>query len=138
DASLQKILYELRDFRRDNKEQLMDIKQELSKVNKRLDKAEGRIEEVETRVLTTETAIKKLLQRQITLETKLTDQEGRSRRENIRIYGIQKESEGRCMVTFLENLLPKDVKLGIERAHRALAPRPKGPDAKPRSIVAKF
>uniref|UniRef100_W5NE56 L1 transposable element RRM domain-containing protein n=1 Tax=Lepisosteus oculatus TaxID=7918 RepID=W5NE56_LEPOC len=143
DSSLQKILHELRDFRQDNKEQLADIKQELSKVNKRLDKAEGQIEEVETRILT-DTVIKKLLQQQITLETKLTDQEGRLCQENIRIYGIPEESEGHCMVTFLENLLrgklglPKDVELGIERAHRALAPRPRGPDAKPRSIVAKF
>uniref|UniRef100_W5N444 L1 transposable element RRM domain-containing protein n=1 Tax=Lepisosteus oculatus TaxID=7918 RepID=W5N444_LEPOC len=127
DASLQKILYELRDFRWDNKEQITDIKLELSNVNKRLDKAEGRTEEVETRVLRTETVIKKLLQRQVTLETKLTDQEGRLRRENIRIYGIPEESEGCCMVTFLENLrrgeldLPKDMELGIERAHRGVA-----------------
>ncbi|ROI96191.1 LINE-1 type transposase domain-containing protein 1 [Anabarilius grahami] len=48
------------------------------------------------------------------------------------------------MVDFLDNLLksalafPADRELGIERAHRALVPKPNNPQAKPRSIVVKF
>ncbi|KAL7851465.1 hypothetical protein AOLI_G00218210 [Acnodon oligacanthus] len=57
------------------------------------------------------------------MEAKLTDQEGRSRRDNLRIYGIPKEAEGKDMVGFLENLLkrvldfPHDEQLRIEREH---------------------
>lgn len=48
------------------------------------------------------------------------------------------------MVDFLDNLLksalafPPDRELGIERAHRALVPKPNNPQAKPRSIVVTF
>lgn len=48
------------------------------------------------------------------------------------------------MVGFLDNLLksalnfPRDRELRIKRAHRALAPKPNGLQAKPRSIVVKF
>uniref|UniRef100_W5LX85 L1 transposable element RRM domain-containing protein n=1 Tax=Lepisosteus oculatus TaxID=7918 RepID=W5LX85_LEPOC len=140
DTSLQKILQELRDFRQDSKQQLTDIKRGLSRVNKRLGEAKRWIKKVETRVLTTETVIKKLLQRQNTLETKLTDQEGRSRRDNIWMDGIPEESEATFLETVLrgELDLPKEVELRIERAQRALEPRLIGPDAKPPSIVTKF
>lgn len=78
------------------------------------------------------------------METKLLDQEGRARRNNIRIYGIPQGAEGNNITNFLENLLresldfPQDLELKIERAHRALALRSTNPQAKPRSIVAKL
>lgn len=46
-----------------------------------------------------EDAMMELLKRQVKLEARLTDQEGRSRRDNIRIHGIV---EG--MTVFVENL----------------------------------
>ncbi len=39
------------------------------------------------------------------MEAKLIDQEGRVRRDNIRIYGIPEEAEGNNISSFLENLL---------------------------------
>lgn len=48
------------------------------------------------------------------------------------------------MAGFLDNLLktsldiPRDGDLKIERAHRALAPKPANPQSRPRSIVVKF
>ena len=144
DASLRSILNELRDFRRDNKHQLTEIKQELHRTNNRLEEAETRIDEAETALQATTTLLKRLLQRQASMEAKLTDQEGRARRDNIRIYGIPEEAEGGDISTFLENLLkesldfPPDTELKIERAHRALAPKSTGPQAKPRSIIVKF
>lgn len=143
-ASLEGILREIKEFRRDNRQQLADIKQELSKTNKRLEEAEGRIEETEQRMTTMETVLKRVIQQQTALEAGLLDQEGRSRRENIRVYGIPENAEGSCMVSFLETLLknqldyPEATELRIERAHRALAPKPAQGDQKPRSIVAKF
>ncbi len=87
--------------------------------------------------------VKRLSQRQASMEAKLIDQEGRARRDDIRIYGIPEESEGNNISRFLENLLrdsldfPHDAEIKIERAHRALAPKPTDPQAKPRSIIAK-
>lgn len=144
DASLRSILNELKDFRRDNKQQLKEIKQELSKTNNRLEAAEDRIEEAETALGAAATMIKRLTQRQAAIEAKMLDQEARARRENIRIYGIPEDAEGNNMTGFLENLLrdsldfPQETELRIERAHRALAPKSTSPQAKPRSIVAKL
>lgn len=47
EACLQSILNELREFRRDSREQLSDIKHELKRANERLDEAEGRIDKTE-------------------------------------------------------------------------------------------
>lgn len=68
----------------------------------------------------------------------MTDLEGRSRRNNIRIYGIPEGAEGTSAVTFIENFIKTELGndlgcgLGIERTHRAMAPKPP-PSAPPRS-----
>uniref|UniRef100_A0AAR2KF39 L1 transposable element RRM domain-containing protein n=1 Tax=Pygocentrus nattereri TaxID=42514 RepID=A0AAR2KF39_PYGNA len=144
EPSLQRILDELHEFRRDNNVQLADIKQEIQGVNDRLDEAEERIEETETVLQAASMLIKRLAQRQTKLEARLIDQEGRARRENLRIYGVPENKEGADMVSFLDNLfkkaldLPSDRDLGIERAHRALTRRQDSAQGKPRSIVVKF
>lgn len=143
-ASLQSIMNELKDFRRDNKQHLAEIKQELRRTNNRLDEAEGRIDEVENTLMAVSSLLKKLVKRNASLERKLTDQEGRARRDNIRIYGIPEGDEGDNMTDFVQNLfkvsldLPPDMNIAIERAHRALTAKSADPEAKPRSIVAKF
>lgn len=86
-----------------------------------------------------------LLKHQIQLDAKLVALESQSRRENIRIYGVQEELEqnAQSMAAYVEHLLrenleiPATVKLTVERAHRSLAARPP-PDAPPRSIIAKL
>ena len=77
------ILGELRDFRRDNKTQLEGVKNEITKVNTRLEEAEGRIVNAEEMIQNTEDILSKKLKLQTQLEAKITDQEGRSRRETI-------------------------------------------------------
>ena len=65
-------------------------------------------------------------------ENKLLDQEGRSRRKNLRIYNVPEGAEGSAMVEFMEKLLrdtleiPPTTSLDIERAHRALTLKPPG------------
>ncbi|KAL6460978.1 hypothetical protein MHYP_G00309440 [Metynnis hypsauchen] len=49
----------------------------------------------------------RLKQRQTDMKAKLTDQEGRSRRDNLHICGIPEEAEGEDMIGFLENLLKR-------------------------------
>lgn len=141
DATLHSILSEIKDFRRDNNQQLAEIKQELHSTNNRLEEAEGRIEETETALQAMATLMKKLMKRQVSMEAKLTDQEGRARRDNLRIHGIPEKEEGDNMCAFLEKLLSDTLDIHgirIERAHRTQAPAPSDPQARPRSIIAKF
>ncbi|KAI4817805.1 hypothetical protein KUCAC02_011181 [Chaenocephalus aceratus] len=139
------ILKELREFRKDNGQQLKEIRKEINKTNIRIAEAEGRIEATETRLQVAEEAVTELLQLQVHLDAKLTDMEGRSRRENIRIHGVKEGAEDNSpsMGTFVEDLLregldlPATFELRVERAHRALMPKPPG-EVSPRSIVVKL
>ncbi|KAK7881156.1 hypothetical protein WMY93_029565 [Mugilogobius chulae] len=114
------------------------------KTEARLEETEARIDEVETTLQATSALLKQLLQRQDSMEAKLTDQEARARRENLRIYGIPEEAEGNNIIAFLEKLLcetldfTREACVKIERAHRALGPKPTGQQTQPRSIIVKF
>lgn len=107
--------------------------------------AETRIEKTEDRVQNVEQVLNKMIKVINQQENKLLDQEGRLRRENFRVYKVPEGAEGSAMVEFLEKLLrdtleiPQTTSLDIERAHRALTPRPPGDrEDKPQSIIIKF
>uniref|UniRef100_A0A3B5R9Q0 L1 transposable element RRM domain-containing protein n=1 Tax=Xiphophorus maculatus TaxID=8083 RepID=A0A3B5R9Q0_XIPMA len=145
-AEWETVLQELRGFRQENNAHLGEIKEEIRKMNTRLDEAEDRIEKAEERILTTEDAVTEIIKLQIKLEDKLMDLESRTRRENIRIYGVPEaaERDSASMGDFVEKLLREGLALSqdeldihIERAHRSLGPPPPS-DAPPRSIVVKF
>lgn len=82
---------------------------------------------------------------QVQMEAKLTDLEGRSRCDNIRLHGVKEgvENNMATMIYFVEDLLMKGLELHpntalhIERAHRSLAQKPPT-EAPRRSIVVKF
>ena len=145
EVDLALILRELRGFRQDNKKQMQELKGEIAKTNARVDQAESRIVGNEERLQNVEEILAEMLTIQETLQAKLTDLEGRSRRENMRIYGVTegKEGEARSLVPFVAKMLreslniPAETPLQIQRAHRALAPVPQE-GAQPRSIVVKF
>lgn len=78
------------------------------------------------------------------LKAKVADLEGRSRRNNIRIFGLPEAIEGPRPTTFFSELLvevfgaslfpsPPD----LDRAHRALTVKPK-PGERPRSVIIRF
>lgn len=123
EPTLLNILKELRDFRKDNNDQYSDIKRELKRVNDRVEEAQCRIEESETVLQAVSGLITRLTERQVGLEARLVEQEGRARRDNLRIYGIAEDKEGTDLVKFLDNMLKialgfsNDLSLGIERAH---------------------
>lgn len=79
-------------------------------------------------------------------ESKLLDQECRSRRWNLRLYNVPEAAENESsMVKFVEKLLrdsldiPQSMSLGIERTQRVLGPKPSGNgEEKPRSIIIVF
>ncbi|KAJ1192208.1 hypothetical protein NDU88_001520 [Pleurodeles waltl] len=69
----------------------------------------------------------------LSLCSKLTDIEDRSRRDNIRLFGFPELAEGTDTSSFLRSVLPKltkivfDLPLEFQRAHR-LAPKRKPPN----------
>ena len=73
----------------------------------------------------------------------MIDLESRSRLNNLRIYGIPEGKEGKSVAHFVSELLekqlglPPGVDLQIQRAHRALIPKPAA-TATPRSIIVNF
>lgn len=145
DANLEAILSELRQSRRENSENFKALKEDMANVKACITEVETRVGEVEDRTGLVEEAMAELAKLCHKLEAKQTDLEGRTRRENIRIYGVPEgEEEGsRSVSKFVESLLKdaldalKHIDLNIERAHRSLGPKPP-PDAAPRSILVKF
>uniref|UniRef100_A0A3Q3GY08 L1 transposable element RRM domain-containing protein n=1 Tax=Labrus bergylta TaxID=56723 RepID=A0A3Q3GY08_9LABR len=132
-----------------------------TKINQQVSVATGKIEEVVKRLRDMERnmagkdewdigvkdTLIQLLNSQKRLQEKVTDLEGRSRRNNIRIYGIPENTEGSSMSRFLESMILLELgesmglcgekSLEIERAHRALGPQPPA-SAAPRSTVVRF
>lgn len=141
-------------FREDIKKQMDEF---VSEVNRKMQDVTGliegavkRVDQLEENMLVMERwdigvkdTLTQLLTNQRALQDKVTDLEGRSRRNNIRIYGIPEGAEGTSAATFIENFIKTELGdesgrgLGIERAHRALAPKPP-PSAPPRSMVVRF
>uniref|UniRef100_A0A8C1EJS6 Uncharacterized protein n=1 Tax=Cyprinus carpio carpio TaxID=630221 RepID=A0A8C1EJS6_CYPCA len=69
---------------------------------------------------------------------KLTDLESRSRRNNLRIFRVPEETEKGSVTQFVEEIIRSKLDIEtdcqIQRAHRALAPKPKT-DQPPRAIM---
>lgn len=130
-------------FKKDINTKLAETANELASHETRLEEAEKRLEEMERWNLAAKDALIQSLQQQRNIQTKLADLEGRSRRNNIRIFGLKEGSEGNSVLQCVEDLLraelslPPDSALNIQRAHRALVPKP-GPEKPPRSVVVNF
>lgn len=75
------------------------------------------------------------------LRGKLDDMENRARRNNLRLVGFPEGVEGGNGVSFLQEWLPKILKVNmcfeIERCHRTLQPRPAEHD-RPRALVIRL
>lgn len=88
-------------------------------------------------------ALLQSIKQQRILQDMMTDQEGRSRWNNIRIFGLKEGAEGSSVTQFIEQLLknelplPTNMEPQIQRAHRALLRKPDA-DKPPRSIVVNF
>lgn len=153
-----RILAELEKIRNDNKDGHMETQQALTRLEasfkilrEDMTKLENRTTEIEERISDNEDstrrherALRYLLHREMDLTARCEDMQNRLRRNNLRIYRVPEGSEGRDVKLFVLELckstlqLPADLNIGIERAHRALAAKPKNPDAAPRSLVVRF
>lgn len=122
---------------------LGDIRGDLKNTTTRVEEAEQRVADLEERNHNLEDSLRQLQQKQELMQTKVTDLEARSRRNNIRIYGIPEGEEESNMMDFVVKFLKSELAasgeldLKIQRCHRALAPRPPR-DAPPRSIIMNF
>ncbi|KAK7912474.1 hypothetical protein WMY93_012685 [Mugilogobius chulae] len=107
EGKFDQILNELRDFRKENKEQLSAMRKDISGISKRMDEAEERIITAENHIQSAEDLLMELAKRQSQVEEKLVDLEGRSRRDNVRIYGVVEGAEDNAssVINFIETLL---------------------------------
>lgn len=131
---------ELTSLREDIDHKLRENNKELQEQKAKLAEAEGRITELEEWNADANEALLKLLNQTRYMQDKLTEQEVRSRRNNIRIFGLPEETEGSSMTDYLDQLLrtelelPEEIQLQIQRAHRT-PPLKRSANAPPRSVV---
>lgn len=135
---------ELNEFREEINQKLQEFTGDLQTTKARVTEAEQRIADIEEWDVAASDALIQALENQKALQAKLTDLEARTRRNNLRVYGIPEGSEGSNLAEFVTKLIKSelgpllaDTDLGIQRCHRALAPKPPG-DAPPRSLVLCF
>lgn len=134
---------DLDNLKQDIHQRFTSLSTEQQRQGERLEEAETRLEQLENWALEANDNLLLSLKHQKNLQDKLTDLESRSRRNNIRIYGVAEGEEGESVANFVENLikrelkLPKDFDLHIQRAHRSLAPKP-AVGTVPRPIIVNF
>lgn len=91
-------------------------------------------------VATLQTTVADLQSQVVTLKDRCEDMEGRMRRCNIRIVGIDEQqgsSAPEAVSKVIREALHMDRDIKIDRSHRTLAPRKPGEREKPRVIIAK-
>ncbi|KAJ0063544.1 hypothetical protein NL108_003847 [Boleophthalmus pectinirostris] len=132
------VLAELKDFRKEHMEASNDTKSRLARVEnalkdvvERTTELEEQMSDMKQRVSDNEDLLQRhnranryMLQRDTTLSAKCEDLQSRSRRHNLRIYGIREGEEKNDMIRFITGMLratleiPEDLDLGVEGAHR--------------------
>uniref|UniRef100_A0A3Q0R454 L1 transposable element RRM domain-containing protein n=1 Tax=Amphilophus citrinellus TaxID=61819 RepID=A0A3Q0R454_AMPCI len=122
---------------------LTTLQREHSEAQHRLDDIDAALSSTDVRVSALEATCSELAAANVLLKAKLNDLEGRSHRQNIRIVGIKEGEEGGRPTEFVSKLIselfgqdnfPRPVK--IDRAHRALRPKPPTHE-RPRIIIAR-
>ncbi len=133
---------ELGNFKEEVNQKLSEIGAELKNTGVRVEEVETRVAEMEEWSVTARDTLLQVLKEQERIVSKLTDLETRSRRNNLRIFGIPEGEEGNnaceCLEKFIKSELQlPDIDLKIQRCHRSLGPKPP-PQAAPRSMLAYF
>lgn len=164
-AGLASIRGDIQSLKQDFQENFMTFKQELKQdmstfqqeIDKKIQKSKSEIQSQKTTLTEAQTRIAELEEwgaeagdtltelRQLShrLQEKVTDLEARSRRNNIRIFGLPEDTEGNDMIKYMDTFLRAEFQiqdgspLQIQRAHRATGRKPPA-DTPPRSIVINF
>ncbi|KAK7898842.1 hypothetical protein WMY93_019695 [Mugilogobius chulae] len=112
-------------------------------LTERMEEAETRTIQIESWTLEATTVLSACLEQQRKLQAKVTDLESRSRRNNVRIFGLPEGVEENSVPRFIESFLTEQLQLPggsdlkIQRAHRSLTNKPP-PEAPPRAIIVNF
>ncbi|KAJ4930647.1 hypothetical protein JOQ06_024956 [Pogonophryne albipinna] len=136
---------EIANLREEIEQKFTENNGELQTQKTHMTKAQARIAELEEWQSEAKETMIEMLNQTHQMQEKMVDLEGRSRRNNVRIFGVPEETEGESVTKYDEQLLSTElelqegnvINLNIQRAHRALAQKPP-PTATPRSIVVHF
>lgn len=133
---------DLNDFRGEMNIRLSSIETDMKEVTGRMEEAERRVTEMEAFSADARDVLSHTLELQENLQARLVDLEARSRRNNIRIHGIEEGAEKDDILAFVDafiktELTLPDTSLGIQRCHRSIANKPPQ-GANPRSIILCF
>ena len=133
---------DLASFKEDVNGKLNEIVGDLKEARNRTEEAAQRVSDMEEWSAMAKDVLSQTLINQEQIQAKLTDLEARSRRNNIRVFGIPEDTEGSNLQEFMESFIRaelslQDTKLGIQRCHRALGPKPPQ-NASSRSVVIYF
>ncbi|KAJ4938059.1 hypothetical protein JOQ06_002685 [Pogonophryne albipinna] len=118
----------------------MENNKELQAQRVSIAEAQERISDVEEWKTEVNEVMSVMMEQTRLMQGKLTDLEGRSRRNNIRMFCLPEGTEGSSTAKYMESLLkneleiPEETRLQIQHAHRALARKP-SEGSTPRSIV---
>lgn len=122
--------------------EINDIKGDIHFYSRRINETEERISQTEDDVTSLQGKVKILEKTVETLCDRITEQEDRRRRSNLRLVGLPEKSEGSDLCGFLEKWLRDTLGEGftlspiIERAHRIRPINPKS--TSPRVVIMKF
>ncbi|CAI5692670.1 unnamed protein product [Oreochromis niloticus] len=119
------------------------IKEDIKTLSERMGEAEDRVGNIEDMTLELTEALIQSLTAQKLIQNKLADLESRSRRNNIRMFGVEEGAEGRSVQDFVSELLqheiliPDGLELKIQGDHR-IPTRKARPGELPRPILINF
>lgn len=130
---------ELTELKGDIDHKFAKITTVIGEQDEKISAALTRTEEMESWSHEANCALQEIMQEQNILADKLDNLESRSRRNNLWVYGIPEEAESKTdsVAQFMDKWLREEFSINsdlqIQRAHRALAPKPKSGQP-PRSI----
>ncbi|XP_056598310.1 uncharacterized protein LOC130416975 [Triplophysa dalaica] len=122
---------------------LDNLTEEMRGLTERMEEAETRVGRVEDITLDLTEALTESIKRQRSIQNKLNDLESRSRRNNIRLFGVGEGEEGRSVTQFVTDFLKRELPslaeldLKIQRAHRIFTAKPRN-NINPRQIIVNF
>ncbi|MGH0163407.1 UNVERIFIED_CONTAM: hypothetical protein FKN15_045156 [Acipenser sinensis] len=125
------------------KKSVSEVQSAITVLTDRVGEAEGRIVKMEERTDSFAETLQTTLRQLEMVKQRVENLDNRGWHNNLRILGIPEDAEGNNMIQFLQNEIPKMLKhafegpLEIERAHRALAPKPRE-GQRPRAITLKL
>lgn len=138
--NLSQIKTELQNVKTELAASLAATKADVSKLRGTVTEMEGSLSLYTDDMVALKSKVEKLSAQVITLENRCEDQEGRSRRNNIRIIGLS-EQQGPVTPSSVSRLLKVAFDLEkepvIDRAHRSLNPTP-GPGGRPRPVIVRL